>query len=252
VRARIDAGEIIEIGSGSTVNVEAALELDPGVVFTFGSGFPEYDTHPVLLQAGIPVALNADYLETSPLGRAEWIKFTALFFNAEAEANAFFEGVEARYLELAALTADVETRPTVLVNGLFADTWYVSGGGSFAAQLIADAGGDYLWADDTSTGGIPLAFEAVFERASDADIWLNPNFWYSLSDGLAEDERYAEFAAFQNGAVYNNNARTTPLGGNDYTESGVINPDRVLADLIRIFHPDLLPDHDLYYYQQLQ
>ncbi len=252
VRDLIEAGDVIEVGGGSTVDVEQVLELDPDVVMTYGLGNPDFDAHPVLIEAGIPVALNADYVETSPLGRAEWLKFTAMFYNREGAANDLFNVVAADYEALSASVADIEDRPTVLVNGMFMDTWFVSGGGSFAAQLIEDAGGAYLWADDESQGGLPLSFEAVLDRAQDADIWLNANFWRSLDEGLAEDERYAEFAPFQNQSIFNNNARTTELGGNDYSESGVLRPDLVLADLIKIFHPDVLPNHELIYYQQLQ
>jgi len=252
VRARIDAGNVIEVGGGSAIDVEQVLNLEPDVVFTYGLGSPDFDAHPVLIEAGIPTALNGDYVETTPLGRAEWIKFTALFYNQESAANALVAEVADSYAALRASVADVQDRPTVLVNGMFMDTWFVSGGASYAAQLIADAGGDYLWADDDSVGGLPLAFEAVLERGQDADVWLNANFWRSLDEGLAEDERYAEFAPFQNRTIFNNNARTTELGGNDYGESGVLRPDLVLADLIAIFHPDVLPEHELFYYQQLQ
>jgi iron complex transport system substrate-binding protein len=252
VRERIDAGELVEIGGGSTVNVEQVLDLDPDLILTYGLGSPDYDAHPVLLDAGLNVALNSDYMEASPLGRAEWIKFTAMFFNREAEANAFFDGVAERYNELATLAADAEDRPTVLINGLYADTWFVSGGDSYTARLIEDAGGDYLWADDESTGGLPLSFEAVLERGQNADVWLNPNFWTTLGEGLAEDERYAEFAAFQNGNVYNNNLRMNEFGFNDYSESGVVHPDILLADLVAIFHPELLPDHEVVYFRHLE
>jgi iron complex transport system substrate-binding protein len=252
VRAMIDAGELVEVGGGSAVNVELVLDLDPDLIVTYGLGSPDYDAHLVLLDAGLNVALNSDYMETSPLGRAEWIKFTAMFFNREADANAFFDGVATRYNELLAQVGEIEDRPTVLVNGIYSDTWFVAGGGSYTAQLIEDAGGAYLWSDDESTGGLPLSFEAVLERGQDADYWINPNFWFSLADGLAEDERYAEFEAFQNGGVYNNNARMNEFGGNDYLESGVVNPDLLLADLVAIFHPELLPEHELFYYQHME
>jgi iron complex transport system substrate-binding protein len=251
IRERIEAGQNAEIGGGSTVNVELALDLAPQVIFTYGSGFPEYDAHPVLAEAGLTPVINGDFNETTPLGRAEWIKFTAAFFNREAEANAVFDPIVERYTELAALTADVTERPTVLVNAMFMGTWYVSGGASYAARLIADAGGDYVFADDPNTGGVPLSFEAVLEAAQDADIWINTNMWRSLADGLAEDERYAEFAAFANGQVYNYYKRSNAVGANDYFESGGLYVDVLLAVLIAIFHPDLLPDHVLYYYERL-
>jgi iron complex transport system substrate-binding protein len=251
VRARIDAGEMVEVGFPSGIDNELVLDLNPDLIMLNAFSQADLDPLNLLRDEGIPYAANIDYLETSPLGRAEWVKFTAAFFNREEEANNFFTEVEGAYNQLTALTADAEARPTIMVNGLFGDTWFVSGGQSYVARLIADAGGDYLWADDEATGGVPLDFESVLERAADADIWINPNFWFTLADGLAEDERYAEFAPFASGQVYNNNARVTPMGGNDYYEGAVANPHLLLADLIAIFQPALLPDHELFYYQQL-
>lgn len=251
VRERIESGAVIEVGSGPTLNVEQVLDLEPELVIANAIGSPDYDSHPALIDAGLAAVINADYVEPSPLGRAEWVKFTALFFNAEAEAQAQFASTAEEYERLTALAAAAESRPTVMVNGLYGDTWYVAGGRSYVARLIADAGGEYRWADDQSTGGLPLAFEAVFDQAQDADIWINPNFWFNLSDGLLEDERYAEFKAFANGDVYNNNARVTPMGGNDYYELGSARPDLLLMDLIAIFHPDLLLEHTLFFYHRL-
>lgn len=252
VRAAIAAGDVVEVGSGPTVDVETLLDLQPGLILTYGSGFADYDTYPVLQQAGLSVVLNGDYVENTPLGRAEWMKAIAAFFNRETEANELFEQIEADYTELAQLAAGVDERPTVLVNGLYSGQWYISGGDSYVANLISDAGGDYLWTDEATPGGIPLSFEAVLERAQEADVWLNANFWYSLEDGLAEDERYAEFSAFENDQVYNPILRVNEFGGNDYYESSALHPEYALADLIAIFHPELVPDHEFIYYERLQ
>lgn len=252
VRERIESGEVVEVGGGSLVNVEQVLNLDADLIMTYGIGSPDYDAHPALINAGLNVVLNADYMETSPLGRAEWLKFIALFYNREADANALFDEVVANYEELSALTEAVEDRPQVMVNAMFGDTWYAAGGRSYIAQLIEDAGGDYVWGDDESTGALALSFEAAFDAAQDADIWLNPNFWFTFEEGLAEDERYGDFEAFANGQVYNSNAQVTPLGGNNSGELGAMRPDITLADLIAIFHPELLPDHELVFYRRLE
>lgn len=252
VRKKIEAGELVEIGSGGQVNVEQALDLQPDLIMTYGVGNPEYDTHPKLLEANLKVVLNGEYMETSPLGRAEWIKFTAAFFNREARATDVYDTIARRYREMAAKVRNVATRPTVFTGAPFQDTWSMPGGRSYIAQLLADAGADYLWADDTSTGSQPLSFEEVFERARNADFWLNPGSWQSLSEIEAADERFTRFAAFQNGNVFNNNKRLNENGGNDYWETGVTNPHLILADLIKILHPELLPDHELYFYQQLK
>ncbi len=253
VRAKIDAGELVEVGEGAGVNVELVLDLDPSLIMTSSAGSLDFDAHPVLEEAGLPVVLTGDYLENSPLGRAEWIKFIALFYNREAAAETIFSDIATQYNDLAALAASVQDKPTVFVNSPWQGTWYMAGGKGFIAHLLADAGADYLWADDDNTGSLFLDFEAVFDRAADADYWVNANgYWSSLDDALAADERFAEFAAFQNGTVWTYNKRVNAFGGNDFFEGGVANPQLVLADLIAIFHPDLLPDHEFVYYQQLR
>lgn len=257
---RYEAGEIIEVGSGPSVNVEAILNAEPSLVLTFGSGSPDYDTHPVLIDAGVPVVVASDYVETSPLGQAEWGKFISLFYNAEAAATAVFDSKIDQYNALVALTAGIpaDARPTVLWNAYtsFSDAWFIPGTESFAAQYIRDAGGTLVLGDapevQGSSGAFPFAFEAVYEVGLDADFWMPGTFGVpTLADFVAQDERFADFAAVTNGAVYNFDARENANGGNDYFETGVANPQIVLADLIKILHPDVLPDHDLYFFRNL-
>ena len=253
VREMIDAGELQEAGTGTGVNTEVLIDVDPELIITFAYGNLDYDTHPKLIEAGLPVALTAGYMESSPLGRTEWLKVTALFFNQEKRAEAVFGGIAARYAEMAELAAGVAERPTVLVGIARRESWRVPGGNSYFARYIADAGGAYLWGHDESTGSIPLSMENVFEVASDADIWLaNTGTWFSADDVLAADERYGSLAAVERGSVYSNNALVNEWGGNDYWETGVANPDLVLADLIKIFHPELLPEHELIWFHRLQ
>jgi iron complex transport system substrate-binding protein len=251
VRALIDAGKLVEIGSGAGVNIEAAIDANPDLILPYSLGNPEQDAHPKLIEAGLPVVLTAEYMETSPLGRVEWVKFMALFFNEEAQANVSFDRTAARYSEMAQLARSVTEKPTAFTSIPRGDSWYVAGGRSYVAQFLADAGAQYLWADDQSTGTSPLAMEAVYDKVYTGDFWFNTSTWTTLTDVLATDQRLAELAAFQNGNIYNNNARLNENGGNDYWESGLANPDVVLADLIKILHPALLPDHELVYYRQL-
>jgi len=244
-------GKLTMLGYGSGVNVEQALDLAPDLVMTYSAGFAEYDAHPVLIQAGLKVVLNAEWMDTSPLGRAEWGKFMAVFFNKEADAEAQFAETVQNYNDLKALAAAAESKPTVFSGTPWQGVWAMPGGNSFAAALFRDAGADYLWAEDGSTGSLMLDFEAVYERAQDADFWLNVGLFFSLDDLQDADARFTAFAAFQNRAVWNNDARMSPGGGLDFFESAVARPDVVLADLIKIFHPDLLPDHGPVYYRQL-
>lgn len=247
-----EEGKLTMIGYGAGVNVEQALELSPDLILTYGSGALDYDAHPVLIEAGLKTVVNAEWLDVSPLGRAEWGKFIAIFFNKEADAEALFAQTVEQYNEYAALATGVTEKPTVFTGSDYQGTWSMPGGNSFAAAFLKDAGADYLWADDTSTGSLPLAFEAVFEKAQSAEYWVNVGYFFTLNDLLAADARYADFAVYQSGNIWNNDAITSATGGNDYYESAVAHPELVLADLIKIFHPELLPDYELVYYRQLK
>lgn len=248
-------GKLSVVGGGAVgglASVETLIELAPDVIMASASGYADYDAHPKLLEAGLPVVINGDYIESTPLGRAEWGKFIAAFYNFEVEADAKFDEMVDRYLSLTNLTKDLAVKPTVFTNTDYQGSWYVPGGQSYAAILLQDAGADYLWSDIEDTGATPLSFEQVYEMATTADYWLNVGFASDLGSLLAMDERYADFNAINSNHVYNHVARVNESGGSDYFESGIANPDVILADLIRIFHPDLLPEYTLYYYMQLQ
>ena len=250
IRSRIREGKIFELGEASTLNIELLLELAPDLIMTPSLG-QEGDVHPKLMETGFKVAINADYMESSPLGRSEWIKFLAVFFNLEQKAEQVFDAIADDYEKLVEKTRSIPARPTVFTEAPYQGSWWVPGGRSYMATLLSDAGARYIWSDDRSTGSVLLDFESVFEAASQAEFWLNTGTWNSLAAGLAVDERFREFGAFQAGDVYNNNARVNKFGGNDYWESGVARPNEILADLIRIFHPALLPSHQLKYYRRL-
>ena len=252
VIAKYDAGKLAAVSPNfGEINTELLIDLQPGLIMS--QRFDDTDkVYPALQAAGLPVVLNADFLDTTPLGQAEWGKYISLFFNTEAVAQKAFDGVATRYNDLAKLAASAEAQPTVFANTPYQGSWFMPGGKSYLAQFFADAGAAYIWADDTSTGSIALDFETVFDKASDADFWVNAGFfWTTKADALAEDDRFKDFAAFKSGQVYTNNGHVNANGGSDYFEKGVTNPDLILADLVKIFHPDLLPDHELYFYRQL-
>ena len=242
VRSWVENGRVATIGSVATFDLETVVELAPDLIMTSVT----------LEQAGLPVVINSDYLEQDPLGRAEWGKFIAAFYEKEVEADQIFDAMVAKYEEAKALVADRTDKATVFLNTAYEGTWYMPGGESFAAILLRDAGADYLWSDLEGTGAMPIDFEVVVERAKDADFWLNVGFASDLAGLTAMDPRYADFRAFQEGNVFNNNARITEMGGTDYYESGIANPDVVLMDLIAIFYPDLAGGHELFYYRQLE
>ena len=255
VAGMIADGRVAEVGFGADVNIELVLELEPKLALSYGFN-PATDAHPVLLEAGVFTALDASWRENSPLGRAEWIKFTALFYNLEAQASAIYADVAAQYEAVKAAAADVEAadRPTVLINAFlgYADAWFIPGGDTYVAKLIRDAGGDLLLSEARSAASKGLSFEAVYEGGLSADIWLLETFGvYSDADLLALDSRFGDFAAFQAGKAWNNNRDENANGGNNLYEWGAANPQLALADLVAIFHPELLPDHEFVFYQLL-
>lgn len=252
VRDRLASGDAIEVTRNLSTNLEAIIGLAPDLVMTHSIGDPSSDVYPKLTEAGLNVVLNAEYVERSPLGRAEWLKFMALFFNREAEANELFATIEQEYLAVAESAKSVAVRPTVLLGFSYQGTWYVSGGRSYGAQLLTDAGANYLWSDSTASVTIPLDFETVYEVAAAADVWLNMNpAWPTRAAAIADDPRYGQFQAWQRDRMYNNTATTNETGGNDYWETGLLEPQVILADLVQIFHPELFPDRQLVYYQKL-
>lgn len=250
---RIRRGKIKAVGNGPEVNIETLLEVNPEMITTLALGNPRKDDEQQLRQKGFKVVVVSDFMEETPLGRAEWVKFFALFFNREAQAERVFSGIEERYEKMQALAANVTERPTVIMGFEINGQWNMPGGRSYQAAYIRDAGGDYLWGDDDSTGRIPLSFEAVLHKGANADFWFNQSVtWRTAEDVLAADVRYERFRSFAEGQAYNNNARLNATGGNDYNESGHANPDVILADLISILHPQIIPDHDLIYYTPLR
>lgn len=251
IPAWVESGMVQTVGSGSMVDVEKLVELEPDVIMAnaFGS---EWDTHPALEAAGLPVIINADYLEQNPLGRAEWGKFIAAFYDKEAEIDQIFDAMVERYDAAKALTQSLTEKKTVLVNTPYEGSWSMPGVDSYATIFLNDAGAEYLFSDIQGYYSQYLDFETVFERAESADVWINVGMATDLASLAAMDERLADFDAYKSGEVYNNNARTTAMGGSDYFESGVANPDVVLLDTIKLLYPELVPDHTFFYYQQLQ
>ena len=251
-RRRIESGDTKPIPAKGVLDVESLILLRSDAIFTSAMGNPQFDVHPQLERANQPVVVTAEYMEEHPLGRSEWLKFTAAFFGKEAEADAIFETIENRYLELKALARGLQHRPTVLANAPFGGVWHVPGGRSFTAKAIADAGGRYVFSDDESSGGVPKDFESVYFRAAEAEVWLHPGTARSLSQLLEMDPRFARFAALAKGEVYNNTRLWGPGGRNAIWERGILHPEETLADLIAILHPSLIPNHSFVYYEQLK
>jgi len=253
VRELIAADTLVEVSPNFAFNVELALDTDPDLIMT-----DDFDRDRLVLlqESGIAAAVNTEYLESSPLGRAEWLKYTALFYNAEADANANFEATVSAYEDAVALASDIpeDEQPRVLWNTFltFTEAWTIPGGETYAGQLTRDAGGRIALVDLAPEDSTLLAFEVVYEGGLDADIWLLNAFGVaSLADLVAQDSRYADFAPYQTGEVWNNDLSVNENGGNNYFELGVIQPQLILLDLIAIFHPELLPDHEFVFFRRL-
>lgn len=254
IRKAVDAGKVAVVGgdgAGSLLSLEKVIELAPDLLMSPYMNAPIFEDAK-LKESKQTLVLNADYLENSPLGRAEWGKFVAAFYNKEVEASLLFDQLVVRYEEIKKFAAGMSEKPSVLVNTAYQGSWYMPGNESYVAELLNDAGANYLFADSVGgAGASPLAFEVVYEKAKDADFWLNVGFAADIKGLVAEDARYGEFKAVVEGKVYNNNARMNPNGGTDFYEGGVANPDIVLKDLVKIFYPDLLPDYQLFYYSRV-
>lgn len=251
VRRRLEAGQIVSFGQGE-FNLEKALEMGPDLVMVSAGQSSQLDDYRVLLESGVGVFVNSEWLETTPLGKAEWVKVMGALLNREAMARRKFDAVEQRYLELRRLAREAQNRPLVINNAPYKGAWFVSAGGSFTAQYLRDAGAAYPWYHTEGGGGLRLTFERVYEVGLRADVWLNPGAARSMEELLGQDIRFRDFRPVEQGRVYNNNRRMSPSGGNDFWESGVVHPERVLADLIHILHPGILPGHRLYYYRKLE
>lgn len=252
VHDSVGKGTIAAVGNGPDINLEKLLSADPELVTTFAMGKSTKDDYQQLLDKGIPTVVFSDYMEESPLGRAEWLKVMALFFGKEAEADRIFAEIERRYIDLTELTRTVEEKPNVLMGYQLNGKWNVPGGRSVQAAYIRDAGGDYLWAEDETSGRFPLSFEAVLEKGASADFWFDLSLsWTAIDDLIGSDPRCAAIKAYTDGRIYNNNLRLSPWGANAYSETGLVNPDVILADLIHLMHPNLLPDHEPVYYRHL-
>lgn len=252
IQQQVAQQKIMELSKGPKIDIEKTLILKPDLMLTFGMGNPKADVDEKLLQANLPVAISLDHLEETPLARYEWIKFVACFVDKEQLADSLFKATENRYNELKWTVENQLKKPTVLTEMKYGDVWYVPAGNSYMSHLISDAGADYLWKENQNAGSTPLSFESVYAKAKDCDYWINTYNMNSKKELLSHDERYGLFKAFKEGKVYNNNKIQNSKGYSNYWEQGIINPDKVLADLIFIFYPELLPNHQFSFYKKIE
>jgi iron complex transport system substrate-binding protein len=247
---QIEKGLLVDLGSDMNLDFEAIIDLEPDLFmgYTLNGDLGQYQ---ILDRADIPLFLNAGYLETSPLGRAEWVKVAGMLTGRMEKADSVFDQITSNYFDQLELARSLDPKPTVLSGIMYQGTWYMPGGKSWAARYFEDAGAKYLWQEDQTRGSIPLSLESVFETGIDADYWVGTSDANSLNQLLELDQRYGEFKAFKDGNVYNYSKRVNKNGGNDYFEMAIMRPDLVVKDLVSIFSSNG-KEVELLYFQKLR
>ena len=264
VQRRVQQGEIVDCGNSMSPDIEQIVNLHADAILL--SPFENSGGYGRLEKLGIPIIECADYMETSPLGRAEWMRFYGLLFGCSQQADSLFSMVERAYCALrdsvastsqrlnssarpaGALSERSGERTSLLTERLTGSTWYVPGGKSTVGRLIADAGATYAWADDDHSGSLALSFETVLSKSGNADVWLmntsspQPFTYESLA---AEHHGYTQFKAFRDRNIYFINTLQVP-----YFEEVSFRPDLLLRDYITMLHPN--PQHPpLRYFQKM-
>ena len=247
---RVKDGTVKDLGDAFQLDIEQLLLLRPQAVMTSAYN-AEDENSQKLRHTGITLLYNIEWQEENILGRAEWIKFIGAFYDKSNMADSIFTEIERSYNRIKEQAAKASSRPSIMSGEDFRGTWSIPAGRSFTAQLFRDAGAAYLYADETGKGSIPSDIENMLLRFKDADIWVGVQA-NTLKELGEKASQYQLFKAYREGNVYNYNKRTTPEGGNDYWESAVARPDILLADLIKVFHPELLPEHELFYMMKLE
>ncbi|GEP52023.1 ABC transporter substrate-binding protein [Flavobacterium noncentrifugens] len=251
VRNLIDQKKIREIGVGQQLNTEVIIDIQPDVIVGYGidNNNPSLDN---LQKSGLKVILNGDWNELSPLGKAEWIKFFGALYGLESKANSIFSNIEKDYNATLEIAKKATTKPTVLSGAMFENQWYLPQGESWGSVIIAQAGGNYLWNNTKGSGSLSLPFETVFEKGEHADFWIGPGQFTSLKELSDSNPHYAKFASFRNKNVYSYSTKKGKTGGLIYFELAPNRPDLVLNDMVKILHPELLPQYELYFFEKLK
>ena len=250
-RQRVEQGFIKEIGKENLLNTEVLLNLQPDLVLGYSVSTADKSLE-IIKKSGIPVIYNGDWLEETPLGRAEWIRFFGVLYDKQKMADSIFKTIETAYLEVKQLALKTSEKPTILSGAVMSkDIWNLPGGESFVAQFLADANLDYLWKNSKGKGSLSLSFESVFERAKEADFWIAPGHFSSKTEMLEHNKLYAEFKAFKKDNIYTSTLKKGKTGGVIYYELAPTRPDLVLKDLIKIAHPELLPNYELTFFEKM-
>jgi iron complex transport system substrate-binding protein len=247
---RVKKGLVKDLGNEQDFNTEVLISLQPEVMIAFSMG-KSNKLYQNIEKNGIPVIFNGDWLEDSPLGRAEWIKFFGALYNKNEEADSIFRAIELEYLRAQKIALQAKRKPTIMSGVLYKDKWNLPAGESFTAQLYKDANTDYIWKNSTGQGSLILSFETVFEKAEKADYWIGSGYYTTLEELEAGNAHYQQFETFKTKQIYSFSKRRSENGGVEYFEFGPMQPHIVLKDLIKVTHPELLPGYEPHFLQKL-
>ena len=247
IENEIKRGKIADAGEEFQPNIEKLILIKPDALFL--SPYEQAGSYQNLDKLGVPIIFCADYMESSSLARAEWMKVYGLFFNCEELAEKLFEEVERNYKAQTAVAHQLNSKNEIFTERLMSGTWYCPGGTSTIAQLIKDANGVYSFSDNEKSGSIPLTFEQVFAKTQKAKVWAftyNGEKDMTMGDLLKENDRYKALKVVSNGSVYACNASKVP-----FFEETPFRPDWLLHDFIIMLHSNHFQATQLKYYKKL-
>jgi iron complex transport system substrate-binding protein len=249
-RQLIDKGQVKNVGQNEKLNMEQLIDIAPELIVTFGvdNNNPMMEN---LQKSGLKVMIQGDWMEQSPLGKAEWIKLYGALFGKEKEAKMLFDGIVKDYKAALISVKNTKAETTVLYGSMYQDQWFVAKGNSWVAQFLRDAKSNYLWKDVEGTGSLGLSFEDILDKAKNAGCWIAAGPYKSLAELRDSNPHYSQFDAFKNKNVYTFESKLGATGGTVYYELAPSRPDLVLKDFVKIFHPELLPDYELTFAQKL-
>ena len=243
---------IIEIGYENTLDFEAVVKLMPDAIFIYGLSSTILQTANRLIEVGIPVIFVSEFNEMHPLAKMEWLKYIGCFYNKYNMADSIVNHKINLYKLAKEPIKNIQDKPTVLAGLPWKDIWNIPGANTTTATFIKDAGASYIFQNLNEKINYQLGIEEVYLQAGNAEYWINVGFSNTKQQIIDSDSRFSNFEAFKKGTIYNNNKLQNSVGGNDYLESGIMNPEIILADLISIFHPQLMETYTTQYYKRIE
>lgn len=241
--------KIVDIGYDGNINYELLIASKPDLVLLFGvNGANSMESR--LKELNIPFMYIGEYLEESPLGKSEWLIPISELVGETEKGKQIFDEISNKYNTLKNTVDKDSYHPLVMLNVPYGDSWFMPSSTSYAAQLIEDAGGEYIYQKDTSNQSKAIDIEEAYTLVSKSDYWLNVGMINNLTELTNLYPKFSNVSSVKNKKVYNNTKRNNANGGNDYWESGIVHPDLILNDLIQILHSE--KSNNLYYYKQLE